>query len=148
MATRLGFDRLFRSLARLTPLSLGLGYAGSLAVGTAVYYLASINRREFLLLLGALVALVAVSVVLTLVTWYQHDPVVRGAFFLGTTTPIGKLIGFSVAALFGVRSGGGTLLATGSFFGIPIAILLSTIVFAILISLGRRFRGTVGPENV
>jgi len=148
LAHQLGLGPLFRSLARATPLTLGLGYALSSATATGLYYWGRLEQRELLSSVGALCAVFAVSSLFTIVTWYQNDEVARAAFFLGITTSISKVIAFNVAVVIAAGpNGGSSLLAAGSLFGIPIGILVWSIAFGILISIGRRFRHIVGPDS-
>jgi len=148
LAREVGFASVFRWLARLSPLALGLGYALCVSVATGFYYFGRLQRRPLLESIGALCALVAISCLFTIVTWYQDDEVVRGAFFLGITTAVSKVIAFNLALVVVAReSSGNTLFALGSLFGIPLGILVWTLVFAVLISLGRRCRRFVGPDS-
>ena len=98
---------------------------------------------------GAVLGLSGVSVLLTVVTWYRNDPVPGAAFFLAIATTCSYVIGGVITLLFlsTGQLGGAAILGFGAAMGLPIATLEWAIIFAVLVSLGRRFRRVFAPET-
>ncbi len=86
---------------------------------------------------GALLGLVAVSLLFTVVTWYRNDPIPGAAFLLAIATTCSYLIGGEAAAVMGF----------GAAMGLPIAILEWVLIFAVLVAVGRKWRRMLAPET-
>jgi hypothetical protein len=97
--------------------------------------------------LGAVVGLGAGSVLYAVVTWYRNDLVPGAAFLLAIATTLGRLLGVEVTLLVFTPAAirGPAVFAVGAVFGLPIAILESALFFAIVVAIGRKYRGHFAP---
>jgi hypothetical protein len=98
---------------------------------------------------GALFGLVAISLLFTVVTWYRSDPVPGAAFLLAIATSCSYLIGNEITLLFVLPGHLGVvaIMGFGAVMGLPIAILELALIFAVLVAIGRKFRGVFAPET-
>jgi hypothetical protein len=98
---------------------------------------------------GAVLALVAVSLLFTVVTWYRDDPVPGAAFLLAIATTCSYVIGIEITLLFLLpgRVGGAAVMGFGAAMGLPIAILEWALIFAVLVAIGRKWRRVFAPET-
>ena len=144
-----GLVRLYRSLARCTPLQLGGGYAAASVAATLLYVFGSSHAIPALQWIAGVVNLVVVSLFFTVVTWYRREEVVNAALLLAVTSALSFTIGFSLGVMVLARGSAiVTLAAAGSVFGLPIRILVLTLVFGVLVSVGRRLRPFFAPATL
>jgi len=100
-------------------------------------------------IVGGLLGLVAISLLFTVVTWYRNDPVSGAAFLLAIGTTCSYLIGNEITLLFVLPGhlGVAAMMGFGAVMGLPIAILELALIFAVLVAIGRKFRGVFAPET-
>ena len=98
---------------------------------------------------GALLGLVAVSLLFTVVTWYRNDPIPGAAFLLAIATTCSYLIGGEITLLFLLpgQLGAAAVMGFGAAMGLPIAILEWVLIFAVLVAVGRKWRRVFAPET-
>jgi len=98
---------------------------------------------------GALLGLVAVSLLFTVVTWYRNDPIPGAAFLLAIATTCSYLIGGEITLLFLLpgQLGAAAVMGFGAAMGLPIAILEWVLIFAVLVAVGRKWRRMLAPET-
>jgi len=98
---------------------------------------------------GALLGLVAVSLLFTVVTWYRNDPIPGAAFLLAIATTCSYLIGGEITLLFLLpgQPGAAAVMGFGAAMGLPIAILEWVLIFAVLVALGRKWRRVFAPDT-
>ncbi len=98
---------------------------------------------------GTLLGLFAVSLLFTVVAWYRDDPVPGAAFLLAIATTCSYLIGGEITLLFLLpgQLGAAAVMGFGAAMGLPIAILEWVLIFAVLVTVGRKFRRVFAPET-
>ncbi len=98
---------------------------------------------------GALLGLVAVSLLFTVVTWYRNDPIPGAAFLLAIATTCSYLIGGEITLLFLLpgQLGAAAVMGFGAAMGLPIAILEWVLIFAVLVAVGRKWRRVFARET-
>jgi len=144
-----GVVRLYRAVARCSPLQLGGSYAAASVAATLLYVFGSSHALPTLQWIAGVVNLVAVSLFFNVVTWYRREEVVNAALFLAVTSAVSFTIGFSVGVMILARGAPIiSLAAAGSVFGLPIRILVLTLVFGVLVSVGRRLRPYFAPATL
>jgi hypothetical protein len=149
LTSRWGLVPLFRSLAGWSRLRLALGHLVCTAIAATLYDLGISRSLPSLQVIGATIGVVAASLLFTVVTWYRTDEVPGSAFLLAATVSLSYAIGFSIAVFFLSRAAGlGMLLAAGTFFSVPVRILILSLIFSVLVSVGRRLRWFFAPETV
>jgi len=98
---------------------------------------------------GTLIWIAAASVLFTVVTWYRDDEVVRAAFLLGTIMGVAYPFAVAAGVLFlSDNRSWGAVLAVGSLLFIPLRVLVLSVVFGALVSIGRRFRHLFAPSTL
>jgi hypothetical protein len=138
----------FRRLARLSRFRLGTGYALCVTVAALLYGMAG-DSRPLIHLVGWFLAIASFSILFTVVTWYRSDLVPGAAFLLAVSTAFGFVIGLQISLLFFIPSASTVaLLGLGALMGLPIRILVLSLVFAVLVAAGRRFRGVFAPDTL
>src|SRR6266576_1413868 len=139
---------LFRRIARFSRLQLGAGYATCITVAALLYGTAG-ESHPLTHLLAWFVAVASFSVLFTVVTWYRSDQIPGAAFLLAVSTSVGFVLGLEIALQFVVPSAGAAaLLGFGALMSLPIRILVMALVFAVLVAVGRRFRGVFAPDTL
>jgi hypothetical protein len=139
----------FRWLGHLSRLRLTLGYLLGSTVATTLYFVGRGRGSGLLEWTGAALSLLVVSLLFNVVTWYRGEQVVNAALFLAVASTLGYTLAVWVALLFvGPGTGTNVLLMTGSIFGLPIRILISTLVFGALVTVGRRLRRYFAPATL
>jgi hypothetical protein len=92
--------------------------------------------------------LIGISVFIHVTAFYRNDALPQAAFLLSITTALSYSGGFlAILLVKGASPGFGALLLMGSLLGLPIRILVFTIVFAIIVAVGRRFRRFLAPQT-
>jgi hypothetical protein len=128
---------------------LAITYVLAATTATALYSVGRYHGIPGFRLLGALLGLVSFSVFITVTTWYRNDQLPQATFLLSVTTALSWTAGVIAVVLVGGASVGfGAILLTGSILGLPIRILILTIIFAILIGVGRHFRRYFAPQTL
>lgn len=149
MASRIGLVPLFRRLATWSPLHLGIGYTACVTVALIWNRLASGSGLTVLQPLAAVIALLGISLLFTVVTWYQDEDLVAAAVLLAVITGAGTMLGSGLASL--VFTGSVAELAfglAGSFFNLLLRVIVLGPVFALLVWGGRRLRRFFAPATV
>jgi len=98
--------------------------------------------------LGGLLGLMSFTTLFSVVTWYRNEEVPGSAFFLAISTTLAFVVGAEISLLFVVPRAGAVVLGVGVFFGLPVRILVYALLFAVLIAIGRRFRGVFAPDTI
>jgi hypothetical protein len=143
-----GVATVFRSLARLRRLQLALLYIAAATAATALFTFGRLRRIPAAQTIGALIGLVSISVFVSVATFYRNDAIPQAAFLLSVTTALSYSAGL-LAVLLVMRANAGmaAILFTGSLLGLPVRILILTIVFGALVAVGRRFRRYLAPQT-
>ena len=141
---------LYRRLARHRRPTLTVGYVVIGGCAAAMYDLGDAFEAAGLRIAGALIALVAISILFAVVTWYRHEQTINAAIFLAVAWALAGVAGRWLAAPFlAIRLGSGVwLVAMGGLFGLPVAILVAIFVALILVSAGRRLRRYFAPGTL
>ena len=141
---------LYRWLARRRRSTLTLGYVVIAGCSIAMYVLGSTYASALLRLAGALIALVATSILFAVVTWYRHEETINAAIFLAVAWALASVAGAWLAAPFlAIQRGSGVwLVAFGGLFALPVTILVTIFAALVLVSAGRRFRRYFAPSTV
>jgi hypothetical protein len=138
----------FRRLARFSRFQLGAAYTACITVAALLYGIGG-ESHPVIHLVGWFVAIGSFSALFTVVTWYRSDQVPGAAFLLAVSTAFGFVVGLEIALLFFIPSAGAAaLLGVGALMGLPIRILVLALVFALLVAVGRQFRGVFAPDTL
>src|SRR5207245_101560 len=115
---------LCRRLARMSRFELTAAYV-TCFVGATVLYDWGRASHPGVRTVGALLGLVAVSLLFTVVTWYRKDPIPGAAVLLAIATTSSYLIGGEITLLFLLpgQLGAAAVMGFGAAMGLPIAIL-------------------------
>jgi len=132
----------------LTRSQLAIGYIVSSTVATALYLVGRGREGRALEAVGAVLSLIAISLLFNVVTWYRNEEVVNAALFLGVVWAVSFALSAWVAFLILAGWARGAVLALGSVLSIPVRVLVSTLIFGVLITLGRRLRRFFAPATV
>lgn len=139
---------LCRRLARLSRVQLAASYAACGTVATVLYEWGG-GVRPLARDIGVLIAVAAFSVLFTVVTWYRRDEVPGAAFLLALATTLSFVAGFDITLLFVTpQPRAASRMALGALFGLPGRILVLALLFAVLVSIGRRLRRYFAPETM
>ena len=139
---------LFRYVARWPRLQLVTTYMVCVALSTFLYG-AGIVAHTWLRPVGAVLGLLAFSVLFAVVTWYRMEEVPGAAFLLALSSTFGFVVGFEIALTFVASNAGvAALMGAGIIFGLPIRILVSALVFGALVATGRHFRRVFAPDTL
>ena len=139
---------LFRGVARFSRLQLGVGYTSCVTLAAFLYGLAG-DSHPLIYSLAWFVGIASFSILFTVVTWYRSDEVPGAAFFLAVSTSLGVVVGVVIGLQFVIPSSGmAALLGFGALMGLPIRILVMAFVFAVLVTVGRRFRNVFAPDTI
>jgi len=140
---------LFRYLGRMQRSRLATAYIVAATAATALYSFGRYHGVPSLRTIGALIGLASFSVFITVTTWYRAEQLPQATFLLSVTTALSYSTGIIAFVLVGGATPGvGVILLTGSIMGLPIRILVLSIIFAILIAVGRRFRRFFAPQTL
>ena len=147
--SQIGLVPFFRFVAKVPRARLALAYIIAASTSTAVYALGAFHSIPALRVLGGLLGLISISTFITVTTWYRSDQLPQATFLLSVTTALSYTAGvIAVVLTNGAKVGVGVIVVTGSILGLPIRILILTIIFAVLIGVGRRFRKYFAPQTV
>jgi hypothetical protein len=123
-------------------------YGACISIATALYHWGE-GRVPFFQALGALLGIVAFSILFNVVTWYRRDELSAAAFLMAIAPTAGFLLGVQVMLLLGPPpTGSAALMGLGVFFAVPIRIVVLALVFAVLVGVGRRFRRIFAPDTL
>lgn len=144
-----GLVPLFRYFARMQRSRLAIVYILAAVTATALYASGRFNSIPALRLLGFVLGLGSISVFITVTTWYRNDHLPQATFLLSVTTALGYTAGVVAAVLIGGPSTGvDVIVLVGSILGLPVRILILTIIFSVFIAVGRRLRVYFAPQTV
>jgi hypothetical protein len=139
---------LCRRLARLSRAQLAGSYAACGTVATVLYEWGG-GDRPLARTIGVLITMAAFSLLFTVVTWYRTDAVPSAAFLLALATTLSFVAGYDITLLFVTpHTQTASLMALGALFGLPIRILVLALLFAVLVSIGRRLRRYFAPDTM
>jgi hypothetical protein len=137
-----------RRLARLSRVQLAGSYAACGTVATVLYEWGGPDR-PLPRTIGVLIAMAAFSLLYTVVTWYRRDAVLGAAFLIALATTLSFVAGFDITLLFvSPHARVTSLMARSALFALPGRILVLTLLFAALVSIGRRLRRYFAPETM
>jgi hypothetical protein len=155
-ATRpFGLTALYRLVASWSLLYLGVAYTGALSIAVVLRGLAW--RQDWVIAyhwIAPLIAVIAFSLVFTVLTWYHDEDTVTAAVLLIILTTVGYILAYGIADLVFEGSIGALVFGVASGFITTVvrAALFFPIVF-VLVWGGRRLRpffapGTLNDENL
>ena len=149
MSARFGLVPLFRLLARVSPLYLGIGYTGFLTIAVIFNELSARWDTDLLRWAALGLGVVAFSMLFTVVTWYRDDDTLAAAFLVVVITGIGIVASLGLAALVFTGSiGPMVFLAAGGAVALLIRLVIFVPVGMALIWVGRRLRRFFAPATM
>ena len=139
-----------RRLGALSDLRLGLAYSVGIFPSVLLESWAEIHTGNPWLTAGAaLMALVAVSLLIGVISFYRDDDLVLSAFLLAAITGIGTGAGKIVSVAIVTSSpGASAFLAATGFFDLVIRLILLTPIMAAAVWVARRFRRYLAPDTL
>ena len=141
---------LYRLLASWSLLSLGGGYTGALSIAVVLRGLAL--RRDWVIAyhwIAPLIAVIALSLVFTVVTWYRDEDNVTAAMLLIILTTVGYILATGINDLVFYGSIGALIfgVAAGFLTTVVRVVLFFPIAF-VLVWGGRRLRRFFAPATL
>ena len=140
---------LFRFLARVSPLYLGIAYTGALTIAAILQWFGLNTGNTVLRGLAWGLGLVAFSMLFTVVTWYRDDDTLAAGFLLVVITTVGVFVALGLAALaFTGSIGPLVFLAAGGSAALVVRLVILTPVAMGLVWVGRRLRRFLAPATM
>ena len=147
-----GFDLspVLRRLAALSDFHLGLAYTVGIFPSVLLHSWAETHASNpWVTLAAALMALVAVSLLIGVISFYRDDDVVLSGILLAAMTGIGTGASMLVSVAIVTGSlGAAAILAAGGFLVLVMRLILVTPIMAAAVWVARRFRRFLAPDTV